>query len=146
DLGRLGGGGPSDSWDAPWELQQKLREAYRQAALHALHIGRHRRAAYIYAELLGDIDSAASARRTGRHARDAAVLYRDKLRKPQEAAKCLEEGGLIADAIPLYEQLGNHLKAGELYERLERPEDAEGAYRRAADQLVQAGDLVRAAQ
>lgn len=146
DLSRLGGGGAADSWDAPWEIKQKLMEAYRRAALHALQIGRHRRAAYIYAELLGDFDSAANALRAGRHFREAAVLYREKLRKPQDAARCLEEGGLIAEAIPLYEQLGNYMKAGELYEQLERPEDATAAYRKAAEALIASGDTLRAAQ
>ena len=146
DLSRLGGGRPADSWDAPYELRQRLIEEYRAAALAALKLGRHRRAAYIYAELLGDFDSAANALRQGRHFREAAVLYKDRLKKPLEAARCLEEGGLLVEAIPIYEALGQHMKVGELCERLERPEEAAAAYRQAANALIGAGDLVRAAQ
>jgi tetratricopeptide (TPR) repeat protein len=146
NLGRLGGGRPSDSWDAPWEVRQKLLEEYRNAALRALQMGRHRRAAYIYAELLGDFDSAASALRQGKHFREAAVLYRDQLRRPLEAARCLEEGGLLVEAIAIYETLEQHLKVATLYEQLERPEEAVAAYRRAVGAFLAAGDLLQASQ
>jgi hypothetical protein len=41
-------------------------------------------------------------------------LYRDRLKKPLEAAACLQNGGLWAEALELYRQLGEFEKAGDL--------------------------------
>ena len=90
-----------------------------------MRLGRYRRAAYIYAHLLGDFTNAAAALVAGKHWREAAVLYRDKLKRPEMAAKCLEQGGLWAEAIEFYEQLGDFEKVGDLYAQLEQPEEAE---------------------
>ena len=49
--------------------------------------------------LLGDFTNAAAALAAGKHWREAAVLYRDRLKRPDMAAKCLEQGGLWAEAI-----------------------------------------------
>src|SRR5205085_11169500 len=87
------------------------------------------RAAYIFGELLGDISSAASALEQGRFYRDAAILYRDKLKNHHKAAECLEQGGLLPEAIALYEQLHMFEKAGDLFDKIAQAEEAARCYR-----------------
>jgi hypothetical protein len=87
--------------------------------------------AYIYVELLGNLELAASTLITGRHWREAAVLYCDRLHRPDEAVNCLQQGGLWNEAITLYEEHAEYEKAGDLYRQLDQPEQARQAYRSA---------------
>ena len=144
-LGGLFGGGLADVWDLPLDYQARLLERYRQLAEREMRLGRHRRAAYIYAHLLADLSAAAATLAAGGHYREAAVLYRDKLKRPADAARCLEQGGLLHEAIPIYEELGEFVRVGDLYTRLEQPDDARAAYRRAVDGKLQQRDRLGAA-
>jgi tetratricopeptide (TPR) repeat protein len=132
-LRRLGGGGPVDPWQFSAELQRRLHAEYRELADREISLGRFRRAAYIFAELLGDLSSAAAALANGGHFREAAILYDERLHQPLAAAKCLERGGLTAEAIALYERLEQWETVGDLYRKIEQPANAERAYRTAAD-------------
>lgn len=140
------GGGPVDPWSISYELQLKLQQQYRAACEREIRLGRFRRAAYIYAELLGDYHAAAQALESGRHYRDAAAVYRDELNRPLDAARCLERGGLLPEAIEIFAQHGHYETVGSLYERLQDPESAHAAYRQAADDYLQAGDRLQAAR
>ncbi len=131
------GGGPADYWRLPGQYHQRLHAKYRALANRELQLGRYRRAAYIFAQLLGDLPAAASALTSGGHWREAAALYRERLHRPWDAARCLEQGGLWSEAISLYSELGAHEKAGDLYARLDQRENAERAWRLA----VHAHDL-----
>ncbi len=144
-LNRLRGGEPVDHWDLSTDVHLQLIARYRELADRELRLGRYRRAAYIYAELLDDLEAAAAALKRGRQWREAAVLYREKLSRPRQAAECLEEGGLLSEAVVLYEQLDEHEKVGELYTRLAQPELAEAAYRRAVAKYAGRQDYVKAA-
>ncbi len=144
DLGRLRGGGPGDSWSVPWQVHEQLRARYRDLANRELRLGRHRRAAYILAELLADYSAAAGALIQGRHFREAAVIYRDHLKRPQEAARCLEQGGLLGEAAALYESLGHFETAGDLYARMDRRDEAAVLWRRAADRHREGGEVLAA--
>jgi tetratricopeptide (TPR) repeat protein len=145
-LRSLGGGRPADYWDIPTDYQQQLRTKYRDLANREIRLNRHRRAAYIFAELLGDFESAAAALRDGRHYREAAVLYRDRLKRPLDAARCLENGGLWAEAIAEYEQLEMHEKIGELYLRIDDSQQATAAFQAAAAHHRDKSDFVSAAR
>ncbi len=145
-LGRLGGGRPADMWNIQYEYQQQLLAKYRELAAREIRLGRHRRAAYVYAELLGDFGSAASALEQGRHFREAAVLYRDKLHNPTAAATCLERGELWQEAIAAYQDLGQHEKVGDLCTQIEDHEAASEAYHAAANELRDRNDLLGAAR
>lgn len=125
------GGGPADVWDVPGQFQQQLLTRYRELAAREIALGRHRRAAYIFATLLGDVKSAANTLADGGHWREAAVLYEQRLNQPREAARCLRQGGLWAEAIALYEKLGEHETVGDLYQQLDQRDEAEQAWRRA---------------
>ncbi len=141
-----GGGGPVDYWAMPYNVQQELFKQYRELADREVHLGRHRRAAYIYAELLGDLNGAASVLVAGKHYREAAVIYRDKLYRPKEAAECLENGGLLIDAIKIYRDLSMHEKVGDLYRKLEDEEAAILAYRQTAQVASESGNHLEAAR
>ena len=144
-LGALTGGKAADAWAVPPDLQSRLRERYRQLANEEARLGRHRRAAYIHAELLGDLPSAAACLKQGQHYHEAAVLYRDHLRRPLEAADCLAAGGEWAEAIALYEKERRFLQAAKLYAAVGDEAAAAAAYRREVDLLTAADDLLTAA-
>ena len=145
DLSRLGGRA-ADFWNVPPNLQENLRRRYREMADREMQLGRYRRAAYIYAELLGDLLSAANALKQGRHFREAALLYDEHLKNPLEAAKCLADGGLIAEAIERYEKLGRWLDVADLHGRLGNQSAAESAVRRVIHDCVARDDILGAAK
>ncbi|MFO1513667.1 MAG: hypothetical protein U1F83_12240 [Verrucomicrobiota bacterium] len=145
DLGQLGGRA-ADFWNIPPDLQEILRRRYREMADREMQLGRHRRAAYIYAQLLGDLVSAASALKRGRHYREAALLYDEHLRNPLEAARCLAEGGLLAEAIERYEKLGRWLDVADLQSRLGNNVAAESAVRRVVNERLAQDDVLGAAK
>jgi tetratricopeptide (TPR) repeat protein len=146
NLNRLGGGGPADVWNLSQKHQLELSKRYRELANRELQLGRQRRAAYIFAELLGDFDAAASALQAGEHWREAAVLYRDRLNRPRQAADCLERGGMLHEAIAIFEPLHEYEKIGDLYARLEQPDDAIAAWRKAAIHCEGNRDYFKAAK
>jgi len=141
----VGGGGAADFWNLNDEYRRKLAEQYRSLANREISLGRHRRAAYIFAELLGDLTTAAATLAAGGHYREAAVLYEQRLKQPQAAARCLEQGGLWAEAIALYEQLQQWEKAAELYSKLDRPGEAAAAIRKAVMAKLVVNDHLGAA-
>ena len=148
NLSSLGGGsGPADVWDVPYEVRQALTDRYRALANRELNLGRYRRAAYILGELLGDYPAAASALEQGRHFREAAAVYREYLRSPAKAAVCLERGGLLLEAVTIYEhELGAYEKAGDLYARIDRPDDAVRCWRAQADRYKETANFLSAAK
>jgi tetratricopeptide (TPR) repeat protein len=143
---QLGGSGPADFWALTAELREQLTRRYRMLADRELRLKRFRRAAYIYAELLGDLPSAANALKQGRHFFEAALLYEERLNNPLAAAQCLAEGGLFQEAIERYEKLGRLLDVADLYERLDNRLAAQKTLRRLVAQTLAAGDSLQAAQ
>lgn len=138
--------GPVDDWYVSYQIQQQLTARYRELADREVRLGRFRRAAYIYAELLGEMHSAAMALRSGRHFREAAVVYRDRLHRPREAAECLQSGGLYDEAIEIYEELNDHETVAGIHEQLNRPDQAVASYSKAVEKHRQNGDLLSAAK
>jgi tetratricopeptide (TPR) repeat protein len=146
NLNQLGGGRPADFWNLPPPYRQQLLARYRELANREIALGRHRRAAYIFATLLGDLKSAAATLADGGHWREAAVLYDQRLGQPLEAARCLRQGGLWAEAIALYERLGQHEIVGDLHQQLEQPQEAAAAWGRAVEAHLAADDRLAAAK
>ncbi len=142
----LRGGRPTDFWYVPPDYRYQLISRYRDLANRELQLGRHRRAAYIFASLLSDFDAAAAALADGRHWREAAELYHRRLHRPLDAASCLVQGGLWIEAIALYEQVGAFESAGDIYQRLGQLDDARDQYRRAVEQHRTADDHLAAAK
>ena len=140
------GGRPADFWNVPTNLQETLRRRYREMADREMQLGRHRRAAYIYAELLGDLVSSAHAFKQGRLFREAALLYDEHLKNPLEAARCLAEGRLLAEAIERFEKLGRWLDVADLHERAGDQAAADRAIRRVVDERLLQGDALGAAK
>lgn len=145
-LGSLGGGGPVDAWFVPPNQQLQLQTMYRQLAAREVQLGRHRRAAYIYAELLGNVADAATTLEAGRHFREAAVLFRDRLLRPHDAARCLESGGFLEEAALLFVKLNMREHAADLYLRLEQRDEAERLLREVVQDLVRDHNYLKAAE
>ncbi len=145
-LGGLGGGGAADFWEISADYQYRLLERYRELANREMQLGRFRRAAYIFAQLLGDYQAAAEALKQGRHWREAAVLYRQRLNRPWDAADCLVQGGLWMEAITLYEELEAHEKAGDLYLKLDQHENAHDQFQLAVEKHRRSEDRLSAAR
>ena len=140
------GGGAADYWQVSWELQHELQRRYRDMANRESQLGRHRRAAYIYAQLLGDLASAANVLKQGRHFQEAATLYEDHLQNRLEAARCLAEGGLLTEALQRYEKLGLLPEMADLYERLGQREAAKKILRQLVNKERANGNLLGAAK
>lgn len=140
------GGKPTDTWSVPHDLHELLRRRYREMANREMQLGRYRRAAYIFAELLSDLPSAANAFKQGRLFREAALLYQEHLRNPLEAARCLAEGGLLLEAIERYENLGRWMDVADLHERAGNRAGAEAALRRVVADYVSQQDIIAAAK
>lgn len=111
------GGEAADFWETPADVQAKLRRTYTELANRELRLMNFRRAAYIFAHLLGDFASAANALKQGKHFREAAVLYEERLQSPAQAAQCLEEGELLQDALQLYQKLGTKNDIARIHEK-----------------------------
>jgi tetratricopeptide (TPR) repeat protein len=141
----MGSSGAGDAWAIEAQKRAQLVERYREAANRELRLERYERAAFIYAELLGDFSSAANALKQGRFFREAAVLYRDKLGNKTQAAKCLEEGGLLLEAVEIYRDIPDLMKIGEIYEKLGKMEEAKAVYREEAARLHKLGRVIEAA-
>lgn len=141
----LGGGGAVDAWNIG-SFYGDLRTKYQQAANQELAAANFKKAAYIFAHLMGDFHAAANALEQGQHFREAAALYKDHLKSASTAAACLEKGGLLLEAIPLYETLGMYEKAGDLYQRLEQPEQAAARYGQCIELCLKNNDHLQAAR
>lgn len=130
-FGARGGWGPADIWNLSEHTQWTLRQKYLDLANRELAMGYFDRAAYIFAHLLSDWHAAAGALVRGKRFQEAARIYEEKLNNKPLAAKCLEDGGLLAEAVLLYADLGRHEKCGDLLRLLGRERDAVAAYNRA---------------
>ncbi len=146
NLNALGGGRPVDSWDIDGPTQWQLSQEYRRATEREMALKHWRRAAYIFAHLLGDYHSAAQALEQGGHYREAAELYVDYLNKKEAAADCLRRGGLLLEAIEIYTELKRWETVGELYEHLDRREEAQEFYCKAVAQALAQHDHLDASR
>jgi len=142
---RMGRGGPVDGWDLG-EYSQILRQRYHKSIEEAIEKGDYKKAAYIYAHLLGNLFMAAQTLQNGKHYREAAAIYKDHLKNLTLAAECLEKGGLLAEAIPLYIELGNYEKVGDLHTVLGQEEKARKYYQDTVKRSMEAKDYLNAAR
>lgn len=138
--------GASDPWQLSAETMMELRREYRQAANRELRMGRVRRAAYIYSELLGDDRQAATVLEQGGFYFEAAVIYQQRLNLPWAAALALRRGGHYHEALEIYEELQAYEAMGDLYSRLDKPEEARASFNRAVDSLITSGNYLRAGE
>lgn len=141
---RLGGGRAVDPWAMQEKIRQELRKNYLRLAEHERQLGRHRRAAYIHAELLGDLQAAARVLIEGKYWREAALLYRDHLHNPMEAARCFAEGRMIPDAVEIYRKQKEFEKLGLLYLKIGEEEKAGSVFREWVEQLKSAQKWIEA--
>lgn len=143
-LGNIGGGSASDNWTLEDKHLRDLRLKYHAAARKAIADGDFRRAAYIYAHLLHDYNTAASALRQGGYWREAAALYKDHLGNLPAAAECLEMGQLYWEAIEIYEKLARHEKCGDLYLLTGEAEKAAAAWEKHIEAALRNDDYMDA--
>ena len=145
DIRQLGGGGLADFWDLKPQQAAQLRQHYIRLASRERSLGRHRRAAYIYASLLGDLNNAALMLQEGHFYQEAARLYKDLLSDPLRAADCFEKAGLFSEAIAIYQEMKLWEKLAQLHEKMGQPELARQALYSWVAQLRNVGDLLLAA-
>lgn len=145
DFRRLGGGGPVDHWDVG-EYYADLRKNYYLAATKAIEANDFKRAAYIYAHLLGDLPNAARSLEQGKYYREAAILYKDHLKNRSQAASCFETGGLLLEAIDEYLALEKYEKVGDLYQTMNQSAQAAAYYEKSAGVSWANQDFLEAAR
>ncbi len=124
NIRNMNGSGRADVWDVPWEYQQKLMQRYRDLAQREMRLGNHRRAAYIYATLLNDLHSAATALEAGGLFHDAAILHDKHLRNWMKAAECYRKGGFWEEALAIFRTRERWIDAGELLLKMDQPDEA----------------------
>lgn len=144
NVNRLGGGERADGWNVD-NYAESLTTKYHKAAQQAEEKGDFKKAAYIYANLLGNFQAAARVLEQGQYYREAAILYREHLHKPLEAAQCLEKGGLLLEAIEGYKELEQYEKTGDLFLLLAQPEKATQYFRKSTDVALLQQDYQKAA-
>ena len=145
-LARLFGGGmPFDVWNLNSLMRSRLLETYRSQVDRELAAGRYRRAAYIYAHLLGDLVSAAQVLEKGKFFLEAASLYKH-LKRSIDQARCLQNSGQLSEAAEIYEQLGDFESAAKMWRGVGNYEAERSAYERAFDAALRSGDVLRAAR
>ncbi len=145
NFGGLGGGRAVDTWNVD-RYREDLRSRYLQAAENEIEKKDFKRAAYIYAHLLGDYGSAARVLEQGGHYREAAVFYKDHLKDKAAAARCLENGKLYKEAIDLYADLNHDEKVGDLYTLLEQKTAADAYYEKHISAQLRANNHREAAR
>jgi len=145
-LGGLGGdGGPADLWQIDNGMRVQLQHAYRRQANRESALGRHRRAAYIYAHLLGDYASAARVLEVGEYWSEAAELYARKLRRPNDAARCHVAAGQFAAAAEIHEQQNDYVAAAEVWQRTGDESRAKNLFQQAVRRHIANGKPILAA-
>ena len=141
----LGGGRAVDGWDLG-DNYFALKDKYSKAAENEIRKKDFKKAAYIYAHLLGDYNSAANVLEQGGYHREAAVLYKDHLKNLLAGAECLERGGLLIEAIDCYRQLNMTEKSGDLYRKLEQETLAEECYEKCIESKLSGNDYLEASR
>lgn len=145
NLQGLGGGRSVDAWDVS-NYYSDLRTKYLKAAEKEIAQKDFKKAAYVYAHLLGDYYNAAKVLEQGNHYREAAALYKDHLKNMPAAALCLENGGLYTEAIELYKDLNEDEKVGDLYRKIEQEEHALQHYEFSVERKIDTDNLLDAAR
>ncbi|GEM_PF-4995203 len=141
----LGGGGAVDPWHIEANAQEQLRQQYRNLAKQEEQRGAYRRAAYIYAELLGDLPGAASALERGGFYSEAGEIWQKKLHDPLQAARLFAKAGQLQRAIDLYLKQRARLQAVELYRQLGCEEEAQALLEEEVQELIGRRLFLRAA-
>jgi hypothetical protein len=134
-----GGSGPAGIWFSREDVLRELQKEYRKQAELATRRGDYRRAAFIYAKLVGDYRLAAAVLAQGGLHHDAAVLYLAKVGDAPAAAREFEAAGEIDRALQIYRSRNEHELAGDLLRRSGEEELAVAEYQVAADWLVASG-------
>lgn len=143
--GLLGGGSPVDFWDISSEQRMRLMYAYREQAQRELAAGRIRRAAYIHAHLLADLDSAAKILESGKFYLEAAELFGKYLKRPRDQARCLVAAAQFSQAAAIYEEINDFVAAGDLLARIGETTKAVAAYQRAVEMSLLQRKILEAA-
>lgn len=138
------GGGPVDAWSIRNDLRQKLLAAYHDQARREIAAGRYRRAAYIYAHLLGDMAQAATVLERGKFYAEAATLYGKFLNRPRDQARCLIAAAQFEAAAKVYDELGEFVAAGDMWLKVDEPQRAQDAYEKAVDVALMRNDILGA--
>lgn len=143
-LGGIGGGGASDAWKIHNERYFALQRKYTESANRAIQEGDFRKAAYIYARLLGNLNQAANVLEQGGHYREAAALFKDHLKNKHGASRCLEAGGMLGEAAVLYEEIDNFEKAADLFGEIGNTTKSSLLYQKAASKAIDNNNPLKA--
>lgn len=139
----FGGGQPVDPWQIDYQLQAQLMAAYRSQADREMAAGRYRRAAYVYAHLIGDMSAAAMVLEKGKFFIEASALYQ-KLNRPLDQARCLRGSGQLLEAAKIYEDLKHYESAAEMWSGVGDRAAAMLAYEKACAAAIDRREILKA--
>ncbi len=120
-----------------WEQYKKTAEELRQK-------GAYKKAAFVYLKLLKDYQRAAEVLEEGHYYKEAAAIYLKYLKNKEKAAAAYVKANAISKAIELYLELGQHEKAGDLYMRLHKEEEAMQQYKLVVMNCLQYNQYLKA--
>jgi hypothetical protein len=92
------------------------------------------------------VRAAANALMAGGMFRDAALLFRDRLRDESSAANAFEKAGDFDEAIRIFDKIGSFSNCGWILRRLGDDDRADDYFRRAAEVYAREGRWLRAAE
>lgn len=108
---------------------EALKKKYEQVAEEFIKKGQYHKASHIYLKLLKDTAKAGKALEAGKFYNDAASIYEKESYLKIEAARCYELAHSYQKAINIYKTYNNYEeKIGDLYQLLDKQEEAEKYY------------------
>ncbi|RQO30280.1 hypothetical protein DBR32_11950 [Taibaiella sp. KBW10] len=122
----------------------RIQQEYETLAANYLKQGAYRKAADIYLRLLKNPHMGAQTLEQGKLYNEAAIIYLDKLQNKNKAAECYELGRDYTRAIPLFKELDNKEKVGDLYNLLADREQANHYYQLVTDDYIEKGQYIKA--
>lgn len=109
-------------------LFTKLHKKYRELAQKYENEKEYKKSAEVYLKLLKSPYEAAEVYERGSFYNEAAILHHRKLNNKPKAADCYEKGKSYQSAIKLYTELNQHERLGDVYTKINKPEDAKKHY------------------
>lgn len=125
---------------------QRLNAQYEKTAQELIARHEYKQAAFVYMRLLKNYYKAATTLEDGGLYQEAAIIYLKHINNKAKAAECYENANMIGEAIPLYEELRNFNRVGDLYMKLHRRDAAMRFYEKSAQVSISARKYIAASK
>lgn len=111
------------------DLFNTLVQSYQKMAVDYYNKGEYQKSAHIYHKLLSQHLKAAQVLEEGKFWTEAAYMYLKQTQNKHKAAECFEKAHAYSEALPLYKELMDYEKTGDMNVLLSMDKEAEHHYR-----------------